>query len=127
MTMTCRLVLDTGQSAGRGCENRCKALTILIRALKAVTCIDVLRHALRGIFGHESLHQFSLYVRSPGAADQCHSVLVQLSAHLVHVLNEDGELPDTLLHQAEYFACRGLVSRIVLQRDVRPCRTTGRP
>src|SRR5713101_8774617 len=50
MAVTCCLLLDTSQSAGRGCENRCKALTILIRTLKAVTCIDVLRHALRSIF-----------------------------------------------------------------------------
>jgi len=47
-------------------------------------------------------------------------VLFQLSAHRIHVINDDGELPDTPLRQTEYFARWGvLVSRIVPQRDVR--------
>jgi hypothetical protein len=55
------------------------------------------------------------------AADHRHSVVFQLSAHRIHVLNDDAELPDTLLlRQAEYVARRGvLVSRIVPQRDER--------
>src|SRR6266568_3199789 len=39
-------------------------------------------------------------------------------AHRIDVLNPDGELPETLLRQGEYFASRGLVSRILPQRDV---------
>jgi len=52
------------------------------------------------------------------ATDQCHSVLVQLSAHRIDVFNPDGELPETLLRQGEYVESRGLVSRILPQRTI---------
>src|SRR4029078_6144769 len=54
------------------------------------------------------------------AADYRHLMLIQLGAYCIHVLDEDDELPDSFLRQAEHVACRAvLLSCAALQEDVR--------